>query len=212
MSLSPELRDRLSSLVRTEQVFLFMKGNRDSPQCGFSAAVVKILDSLVPEYGTLDVLAEPEIRTGIKEFSEWPTIPQLYIRGEFVGGSDIVREMHESGELHQALGLTMPEPIAPQLKITDEAAAVLRQALQGTQDQCFHLSIDALFRNSLSLAPRQGGEVEVDVKGITVLLDPESAARAAGVSLHVEQTGEGPRLALENPNAPSFDERPEKRG
>ncbi len=212
MSLSPELRDRLSSLVRSNRVVLFMKGTRDAPQCGFSAAVIQILDSVVPEYTTLDVLSDPEIRTGIKEFSEWPTIPQLYIDGEFVGGCDIVGEMYASGDLHQALGSPVPEPITPKITITDEAAQVLREAMQGREDQGFHLSIDADFRNSLSLAPRRGSEIEVEASGITVLLDRDSALRADGVTLHVEQTEQGPRLALANPNAPSLDERPETRG
>ena len=80
-----------------------MKGNRQMPQCGFSAQVVQILDSLVPDYDTVDVLSDPEVRQGIKEYSSWPTVPQLYVRGEFVGGCDIVTEMYQSGELHNAL-------------------------------------------------------------------------------------------------------------
>jgi monothiol glutaredoxin len=80
-----------------------MKGNRLQPQCGFSARVVQILDSLLPEYTTVDVLRTPEIREGIKEFSAWPTIPQLYVDGEFLGGCDIVTELYTSGELQQKL-------------------------------------------------------------------------------------------------------------
>ena len=211
MSLSPEVRERLSSLVQSNRVFLFMKGTREAPQCGFSAQVIQILDSLVPDYTTLDVLSDPEVRSGIKEFSEWPTIPQLYIDGEFVGGCDIVGEMYRSGELHQTLGLPVLEAIPPKITVTDEAAQVLREAMQERKDQGFHLSIDALFRNSLSLGPRQDGEVEVEANGITVLLDRDSAARADGVTLHVEQTTEGPRLALANPHAPALDPPPETR-
>ncbi len=211
MSLSPDLRERLSSLVQSNRVFLFMKGTRDAPECGFSAQVIQILDSLVPDYTTLDVLSDPEVRSGIKEFSEWPTIPQLYVDGEFLGGCDIVGEMYRSGELHQTLGLPVLEAIAPKITVTDEAAQVLREAMQKRKDQGFHLAIDALFRNSLSLGPRQDGEVEVEANGITVLLDRDSAARAEGVTLHVEQTGEGPRLALANPHAPAPDPHPETR-
>lgn len=212
MSLSPELRERLSSLVQSNQVFVFMKGTREAPQCGFSATVVQILDSIVPDYSTLDVLSDPEVRSGIKEFSEWPTIPQLYIDGEFAGGCDIVGEMYQSGELHQALGLPLPEAITPKITITDEAVQVLREAMQGREDQTLHLSIDAHFRNSLSLGPRQDGKVELEVNGITVVLDRDSGVRADGVTLHVEQTAQGPRLALENPNAPPSESRPETRG
>ena len=96
-------RSRIDGLVKDNRVLLFMKGNRQRPQCGFSAQVVQILDTLLPEYRTVDVLADPEIRDGIKEYSSWPTIPQLYVAGEFQGGCDIVTEMYQSGELQQKL-------------------------------------------------------------------------------------------------------------
>jgi len=103
MALDPTTRDRIQQLIDTAPVVLFMKGDRAMPRCGFSAQVVGILDSLVPEYLTHDVLADPEIRQGIKEYSSWPTVPQLYVKGEFVGGCDIVTEMAESGELEKLL-------------------------------------------------------------------------------------------------------------
>ena len=110
------------------------------------------------------------------------------------------------------LGLPVPEAITPKITITDEAVQVLREAMQGREDQTLHLSIDAHFRNSLSLGPRQDGKVELEVNGITVVLDRDSGVRADGVTLHVEQTAQGPRLALENPNAPPSESRPETRG
>jgi len=96
-------RARIDGLVKGHPVMLFMKGNRQRPQCGFSATVVQILDSLLPEYQTVDVLADPEIREGIKEYSSWPTVPQLYVSGEFQGGCDIVIEMYQNGELQEKL-------------------------------------------------------------------------------------------------------------
>jgi monothiol glutaredoxin len=96
-------RSRIDGLVKGHPVLLFMKGNRQRPQCGFSATVVQILDSLVGDYQTVNVLEDPEIREGIKEYSSWPTIPQLYLSGEFQGGCDIVVEMYQSGELQQKL-------------------------------------------------------------------------------------------------------------
>ena len=96
-------RSRIDGLVKDHSVLLFMKGNRQRPQCGFSATVVQILDSLVPDYQTVNVLEDSEIREGIKEYSSWPTIPQLYVAGEFQGGCDIVTEMYQSGELQQKL-------------------------------------------------------------------------------------------------------------
>ncbi len=116
MPLSEPLRARFQDLITTNKVVLFMKGTRAAPACGFSAAVVQILDDLVPTYETVNVLSDPEVRDGIKEFSSWPTIPQLYVNGEFVGGSDIVREMAESGELAKAVGVTTGADPFPELE------------------------------------------------------------------------------------------------
>src|SRR5881398_2563378 len=95
---------RIDGIVKTNKVVLFMKGSPLFPQCGFSSRAVAILNHLGAEYETVDVLQDPEIRADIKEYSDWPTIPQLYIKGEFVGGSDIMMEMFESGELQELLG------------------------------------------------------------------------------------------------------------
>ena len=98
-----EANNRIGEIVKANDVVLFMKGTALFPQCGFSSRAVAILDRLGAKYETVDVLQDPEIRQGIKEFSDWPTIPQLYVKGEFVGGSDIMMEMYESGELSQLL-------------------------------------------------------------------------------------------------------------
>jgi len=95
------VQQRIAQDVSDHPVVLFMKGTPVFPQCGFSAAVVQILSHLGVKFKGIDVLADPEIRQGIKEFSSWPTIPQLYVKGEFVGGCDIIREMFETGELQQ---------------------------------------------------------------------------------------------------------------
>jgi monothiol glutaredoxin len=95
--------ERIKQDVTSNPVVLFMKGTPVFPQCGFSAAVVQILSELGVKFKGIDVLTDPEIRQGIKEFSSWPTIPQLYVKGEFVGGCDIIREMAETGELKQLL-------------------------------------------------------------------------------------------------------------
>lgn len=94
---------RIQSLVDSNDVLLFMKGTPLFPQCGFSNRAVSILNHLGVEFGSVDVLQDQEVRQGIKAFSDWPTIPQLYVKGEFVGGSDIMMEMYESGELAQLL-------------------------------------------------------------------------------------------------------------
>jgi monothiol glutaredoxin len=97
------VEERIRQEITDSPVVLFMKGSPVFPQCGFSAAVVQILSHLGVKFKGVDVLADPEIRQGIKEFSSWPTIPQLYVKGEFVGGCDIIREMFDTGELRQFL-------------------------------------------------------------------------------------------------------------
>lgn len=103
--------DIIDNDVKTNDIVLFMKGTAHMPQCGFSAVVVQVLKSLGLSFKDVNVLADPEIRQGIKDYSNWPTIPQLFIKGQFIGGCDIVREMHESGELKDLLvneGLLTP--------------------------------------------------------------------------------------------------------
>jgi monothiol glutaredoxin len=95
------VQDRIQQEISETPVVLFMKGSPVFPQCGFSAAVVQILSRLGVKFKGIDVLSDPEVRQGIKEFSNWPTIPQLYVKGEFIGGCDIVREMYETGELKE---------------------------------------------------------------------------------------------------------------
>ncbi|MBT0668290.1 Grx4 family monothiol glutaredoxin [Novosphingobium profundi] len=94
--------DRIRALIEDNEIVLFMKGVPEAPQCGFSAGVVKVFDAIGRSYVGINVLDDPFLREGIKEFSEWPTLPQVYVRGEFIGGCDIVRDMYASGEL-QAL-------------------------------------------------------------------------------------------------------------
>jgi len=96
-----EVNTRIDEIVQGNDIVLFMKGSALFPQCGFSSRAVAILDHLGVAYETVDVLQDPEIRQGIKAYSDWPTVPQLYVKGEFVGGSDIMMEMYEAGELQQ---------------------------------------------------------------------------------------------------------------
>ncbi len=203
MPLSEELRSRLQSLIAADEVVLFMKGNRARPQCGFSASVVQVLDELVPSYQTVDVLADPEVRDGIKELSAWPTIPQLYVRGEFVGGADIVREMHGSGELEGLLGVVRKEIAPPRITVTPRAAAVFREATADAgPDDVIRVSISPRFEHDLGVEAARPGDVKVEVDGLRFVLDRMSAARAEGLSFdYVEQGGQA-GFKIENPNAP----------
>ena len=98
-----DVSQRIKATVDSNRVMLFMKGNRDFPQCGFSGRAIQILQALGTQFETADVLMDDEIRQGIKQYSNWPTVPQLYIDGEFIGGSDIMMEMYENGELAKQL-------------------------------------------------------------------------------------------------------------
>ncbi|MEM6423566.1 MAG: Grx4 family monothiol glutaredoxin [Cyanobacteria bacterium P01_H01_bin.119] len=105
--MTPEVKTRIDNLVQSSKIMVFMKGNKLMPQCGFSNNVVQILNMLGAPYETVDVLDDYDIRQSIKEYSNWPTIPQVYINGEFVGGSDIMIELYQSGELQQMVEVAL---------------------------------------------------------------------------------------------------------
>ena len=201
MSLSPELRERIQSIVESDRVVVFMKGTPDAPQCGFSSQVVSILNRLLPGYGSFDVLSDRDVREGIKEFSNWPTIPQLYIDGEFQGGCDIVKEMYATGELHQALGLEVAKLTPPSVTVTDAAVRLLREAQQRQPGE-LHVAIDAGYKHSLSLGPRAEHEIAAVSNGMTLLFDRDSAQRANGLTIDAVDSGGRKALAVDNPNAP----------
>lgn len=190
MALNEALKERISSIVEQHDIVVFMKGNRTMPQCGFSGRVVQILDSLVPEYETVDVLSDPDIRDGIKEFSQWPTIPQLYMKGEFVGGCDIISDLYNSGDLHTMVGLKAPERTVPTIEVTATAAARIQEFLDRSPGKSLTLTIDARNQPTLGLAPPQGNEIVSESNGISVLMDLGTAERAAGTRIDaVEQNG-----------------------
>jgi len=201
--MEPALEQRLNSLVSENRVVLFMKGNRRMPQCGFSATVVGILDGLVDDYETVDVLANPDIRQGIKEFSEWPTLPQLYVDGEFLGGCDIVREMAGNGDLHKALGIELKDVAPPSLEITEPARQALAQATGDLDGEFLRFKVPANYRYELTLGPRMFGDVEVVANGVTILLDRASAERAEGTVIDYEKSSMGEGFRIENPNEPA---------
>jgi monothiol glutaredoxin len=127
------IRDAIAEAIRDHEVILFMKGTPERPMCGFSARTVAALDALGREFAAVDVLPDPRIRQELSAISNWPTIPQLFVRGELIGGCDIVTEMYENGELAQALGVEKPadapadapaaaEPGAPPLQIGNDLA------------------------------------------------------------------------------------------
>ena len=203
MSADPT-RTRIETLLTDHPIVLFMKGTRNAPQCGFSAATVGALNDLLPEYHTVNVLEDPEIREGIKAYGNWPTIPQLYVNRELVGGADIVRSMYTSGELHSLLGLPEPDRTPPPITISDTAATAIREALAEADPELgVQLSIDAQFNPQFQLGPKDDRAVMAESNGITIYLDPASAQRARGIRIDWVETARGAGLAIDNPNAPS---------
>lgn len=204
MQLDDATRERIDSLIESNEILLFMKGDRGAPQCGFSATLVQILDNLVPDYRTCDVLADPAIREGIKVHSSWPTIPQLYVKGEFIGGCDIVQDLFASGELQEKLGVEWGEIATPDISISQEAAEGMKQA-KAQQPGAGHelrLSIDARLQATVSLAPRGPSDIEVETQGVVLLLDPLTARRADGARIDVVDTPRGRGFQVHIPGAP----------
>jgi len=201
MALNEALRKQITDWVTQNRVVLFMKGTRSMPQCGFSAQVVQILDEFAPSYETVNVLESPELRDGIKEFSEWPTIPQLYVDGKLVGGCDIVREMTAAGELQKLLGDDGGDVKPPAIVVTDAARNAFRSALSEVGEEPLHLKVDRSFQYDLFFGPREPGEVEVVVDGLTILLDRASARRADGIRIDFIE-GAHAGFKIDNPNEP----------
>ena len=197
MSQSESVRSRIEVLLSASKVVLFMKGTAEMPQCGFSAKVAGTLQALDVDFTTVDVLSDPEIRQGIKDFSEWPTIPQLYVDKEFVGGSDIVTQMAASGDLHKALGVVYEPPKPPTLHATDAfVAEVQRFQAQGTSGH-LRIQISPRWEIGIGISGEEPGDLEVEVNGLKVLVDPGTAKRADGLRLDF-QGG----IIVDNPNAP----------
>ena len=202
MSLSDTTRERIESLISQDKIVLFMKGTPQQPQCGFSAQTISMLGGIVDHYATFNVLEDHEIREGIKEYSDWPTIPQLYIDNELIGGCDIVTSMFNSGELHDMLGVERPDLSPPEITISDEAAEQIRSAMSGHDNIAVHFSIDGNWQSQFQLGPAQGQEISTEANGIQVLMDLNSAQRAKGAHIDWADSLQGQGLTIHLPEAP----------
>ena len=205
MPLTDSQRAEFARLVHANPVVLFMKGNRRFPACGFSATVVGILEKVGAKYETVNILEDGAVREGMKEFSSWPTFPQLYVKGDFVGGCDIVKEMYASGELQKALGVeARPQAPAkaPSVTITEAAAKALGDAAAGAPGEVVRLEIDGSFNPDLHIGPKHEGDFEVTSGGMKLYVDRGSAARAEGVRIDFVQAPSGMAFKVDNPNAP----------
>jgi monothiol glutaredoxin len=203
MALDPSLRDRIHQMVTANRVMLFMKGTPKMPQCGFSAQTAGALDTLLEgDYAAFNVLEDQEIREGIKEYGNWPTIPQLYVDGELVGGCDIIMEMFNAGELHDLFGLEAPDRTPPEIEISDRAAEKIREFLAAYPGQHLHFKIGSDWDAQFNLGPKSGTEIESTSADLTVLMDLASAQRARGAKIDWVVTVQGEGLKLDLPGAP----------
>jgi monothiol glutaredoxin len=205
MALSEQTKARIEQTLKQHEIVLYMKGTKSMPRCGFSAQVVQILGGHGVEFHTEDVLADPAIRDGIKEFGNWPTIPQLYYQGTLVGGCDIIRQLDENGELLPALGLDAAAPVpVPSVRINDAAIKAIKEASTDAEPGQ-HLRME--LRNSgrsidLYFDAEKGGDLKLQQGGITILFDRASAKAANGISIEYVDGPDG-GFKIDNPNIPA---------
>lgn len=204
MALSSELRSQIERTLNQHKVVLFMKGSRNMPRCGFSAQVVSILDGYSVEYHAVDVLSDSALREGIKEFGSWPTIPQLYFEGSLIGGSDIIKQLDESGDLLPTLGMKAVELKAPEIRITDGAIAAIREASSEAEPgQHLRLELKQGGRSiDMYFDKPQPSDFRVEQGGLTLLFDRASARLANGLAIDFVSGPEG-GFKIDNPNLPA---------
>ncbi len=202
MSLDAATRARIDELLTRNRVVLFMKGTRDAPRCGFSAKAVSLIRDLAPGFVSVDVLADEAIRSGIKVYGNWPTIPQLYVDRELIGGSDIIQGMVASGELHQLLGVAAPDRTPPAIRITTKAAEAIRSGMDDADGLALHLGIDDRWQARFELAEASGHEIVAEDAGIRILMDPMTARRAEGMEIDWQESFQGGGLSIRLPQAP----------
>jgi len=202
MTLNDSTREKIEDLIQQNRVVLFMKGTPKAPQCGFSSKTVGLLDSVLDNYKSVDVLEDQDIREGIKAYGDWPTIPQLYIDGELVGGCDIVTAMFNNCELHEMLGVEAPDRTPPEVTITDTAAEKILEAMEGHEGIGLHFAVDAGWQSQFNLAPAEGHELKIETNGITLFFDLASAQRAQGAVIDWVESMQGAGLTIHLPQAP----------
>lgn len=196
-----QLKQEIADLLQNNRVVLFMKGSKNFPQCGFSATVVGILkDAGVREFRDINILQRHDLREGMKEYASWPTFPQLYVNGEFVGGCDIVKELHASGEIFELFGTKAPEIKQPSITITPAAQRAIGAVSEG-EGGGLRIEISPQYEYALSIDEEKPGDYKLALEGISVLLDRQSAARADGLKIDFSDVGEG-GFRIENPNEP----------
>jgi monothiol glutaredoxin len=197
-----QLKAEIEELVQKHPVLLFMKGTKSFPQCGFSATVINILKEVgVRDLKEVNILARADLRDGMKEYTNWPTFPQLYVKGQFVGGCDIVKEMFATGELYDVIGTTKPEIKLPSVTVTAAAKQAVLAASEGEPVSALRIEISPQFEYALSVDEPGEGDIKVESGGLTLVFDRQSALRADGLRIDfLEADGGG--FKIDNPNEP----------
>ena len=196
------VRENITSTIKSNRVVLFMKGTRQAPRCGFSAQVCSILGDLGVGFQTLDVLSDPVLREEIKAYSNWPTIPQLYVDGQFVGGCDIVNELYQTGELGRMLGAAAAERPNPKVTVTAAAANAFAGAQAEGSDQ-LRLEIGPNYEYDLLFDAPKAGDIEVNDNGVTLRMNLATAKKADGLVIDFVEGPTGAGFKLESPNEPA---------
>ncbi len=199
-----DTKNKIESFIQQNSIALFMKGNKYQPECGFSAKVIDVLNQITSDYETFNILTDPNVREGIKEYSSWPTIPQLYINQEFIGGCDIVLDLYKSGELQKILGLKKATQ-EPNIQVSQEALTAFKnaQAQSNTSDPV-RIKITAGFEHELEFDEKNSEDFVIEIDGIEIIIDPYSASKADGLSIGFIEDGLESGFDFHNPNVPNL--------
>ncbi len=208
-----DVRQQIEQMIHDNKVVLFMKGTRSFPQCGFSARAIEVFKRCGVQVKDVNVLADPAMRQGIKDYSNWPTIPQAYVDGKFVGGSDILIEMFESGELQKLLGAPARESgepaagaapgTAPKITLSEAAAkAFADAATDAGAGEVLRFDVGPSFEYDLYFGPKEDGDFAVACGAISVHVAPGSAARADGTHIDFVDGPQGAGFKIDNPHEP----------
>ncbi|HXW60508.1 MAG TPA: Grx4 family monothiol glutaredoxin [Myxococcota bacterium] len=196
-----DIHNKIDELVKRNHVILFMKGTREQPQCGFSRQVVDVLKRLVADFVTVDVLSDSAMREGIKVYASWPTIPQLFVKGEFIGGCDIVLDLYRKNELQGLLGVEKAKK-TPSIKISERALNAFKNAMAKEPGDDIRISIGADFEHNLQFDTKNMDDFQISQDGVNLLLDPYSALRAENLSIDFNEEALESGFFFENPNEP----------
>ena len=192
---------RIEEHLEQHNIVLFMKGSKAAPQCGFSAKVVNILEDIVDGFHSVDVLLDSQLREDLKIFSDWPTIPQLFVNKEFIGGSDLVEQLFISGELHEQLGGKKNErSTVPKIHVSEEAAAAIKEGVDRSGNEVLHLTIDESFNHDFKIEPKDPSRTCVLASGVEIYLDRDSLNRASNLKIGMIDSDQGYGFEIFNPN------------